>query len=410
MDDKAPRDSGRPIRLGGRAVHEVLLTDVPALAAATVAGLAPGLTTHENLPAEHLLSDTTAEAVTTIRAFAEALRTGVLPEPEDLAALATSAGLRAEEGVPLADILASYHLGCQTALDVLAQGLRPDDLADYQGVTAFLVAFLARVSAAVSDGYLRAYHAALGEARSAEQAMLDALLEGREGSAVAVRLGLPLEDSYVVIAMVVGTHPDERTAGVDATVAGRRKATRLRAELHRLVPGALAAVTPERATVLLPAQPGGAVAGPPLTVVVEELSRVAGVTVLAAAGVAAPADVPAAADLVTELLVVAQRAGRRSGVVGLDDLLVEFQLSRPSAATPRLARLLGPLEDHPDKLVTLRAFFAHDLNRRRTAAHLHVHPNTVDYRLRGVAALVGLDPTKPADALRLLAALSAHAD
>jgi sugar diacid utilization regulator len=43
----------------------------------------------------------------------------------------------------------------------------------------------------------------------------------------------------------------------------------------------------------------------------------------------------------------------------------------------------------------LELYLAEDLNRRRTATAPHLHPSTVDYRLRRVVALTGLDPARP---------------
>ncbi|MGW7416296.1 helix-turn-helix domain-containing protein, partial [Streptomyces sp. NPDC054863] len=39
---------------------------------------------------------------------------------------------------------------------------------------------------------------------------------------------------------------------------------------------------------------------------------------------------------------------------------------------------------------------------------LHIHPNTVDYRLRKIAELTGADPLKTADVALLGAALAAR--
>ncbi|WP_199238099.1 helix-turn-helix domain-containing protein [Kribbella steppae] len=44
---------------------------------------------------------------------------------------------------------------------------------------------------------------------------------------------------------------------------------------------------------------------------------------------------------------------------------------------------------------------------RQTAADLHVHANTVDYRLRQVGWLTGLDPVRDDQLPRLVAALVA---
>jgi DNA-binding PucR family transcriptional regulator len=41
---------------------------------------------------------------------------------------------------------------------------------------------------------------------------------------------------------------------------------------------------------------------------------------------------------------------------------------------------------------TIRAFATADLNVARAAGQMHVHPNTVRYRLRQIAAKSGYDP------------------
>jgi hypothetical protein len=77
-------------------------------------------------------------------------------------------------------------------------------------------------------------------------------------------------------------------------------------------------------------------------------------------------------------------------------------------ATTRLAALLDPLADNPDLLPTLELYRAEDLNRRRTATAPHLHPSTVDYRLRRVVALTGLDPARPQDLRHIGAAMAAR--
>ncbi|WP_425555937.1 PucR family transcriptional regulator [Kitasatospora nipponensis] len=105
---------------------------------------------------------------------------------------------------------------------------------------------------------------------------------------------------------------------------------------------------------------------------------------------------------------MARSAGRGPGLYLLDDVLLEYQLSRPSPARDRLAALLAPLARRPELLDTLRTFLACGLDRRQAAARLQVHPNTVDYRLRRATELTGLDAARGADQLTLRAALAAR--
>jgi len=94
-------------------------------------------------------------------------------------------------------------------------------------------------------------------------------------------------------------------------------------------------------------------------------------------------------------------------VDGVTALLLEYQLSQPSEARDRLAGLLDPLDDYPELLETLLVYLSMG-GRRPTASKLHLHPNTVDYRLRRVQALTGLDATAAADVSMLEAAITAR--
>jgi len=103
-----------------------------------------------------------------------------------------------------------------------------------------------------------------------------------------------------------------------------------------------------------------------------------------------------------------QRTVRPPGLYRLSDVLLDYQLSRPGEALTALARILRPLEAKPELLQTLETYLREDLDRRLTAAALHVHPNTVDYRIRRITQLIGLSPARAADLPRINAALVAR--
>jgi carbohydrate diacid regulator len=67
-----------------------------------------------------------------------------------------------------------------------------------------------------------------------------------------------------------------------------------------------------------------------------------------------------------------------------------------------LARyLLSPLDHEPELLTTLDTFFAHDCCPSLTAEQLHIHRNTLGYRLDKIASLIGLDPRTFDDAVQI---------
>lgn len=103
-----------------------------------------------------------------------------------------------------------------------------------------------------------------------------------------------------------------------------------------------------------------------------------------------PAEIAAAADEARELALLALRLGRAPGAYRLSDLLLEYQITRPGRARDLLAATVQPLAAHPHLQQALSAYLQHEHGRQLAAKSLHVHPNTLDYRLRRVAELTGL--------------------
>ncbi|MGS2808569.1 PucR family transcriptional regulator [Nocardia sp. MW-W600-9] len=92
------------------------------------------------------------------------------------------------------------------------------------------------------------------------------------------------------------------------------------------------------------------------------------------------------------------------GAYTLDDLALDYQLTRPSPARSRLASILAPLRGHRHLMETLRAYLLFGTDRKRIAESLTLHPNSVSYRLRRIAEITGLNPGEPADSRKLAAA------
>jgi hypothetical protein len=129
----------------------------------------------------------------------------------------------------------------------------------------------------------------------------------------------------------------------------------------------------------------------------------------AAAEVAETADeVPSAAAAARRLLAAAQLVGLPPGLVGRRDLVLEATLAAQPQGLRDLAAVLGPIEDDERLLETLTAFFAHDLDRTRTAAALFLSRGGLALRLDRIAQLTGLDPRSTRGVQVLGAALSAR--
>ncbi|MDT0306399.1 helix-turn-helix domain-containing protein [Streptomyces sp. DSM 44917] len=400
--------------VGGVALHQTLITELPRLTAELTRHLARTLPDYARLPAEQLHGDVQAAVRSTLRMLAEILRTGRPPSEEHLEFVRSSAARRAEEGLPLDAVINAYHVGAAACLDSLTREAGGEDLRDVVALQRAMFHHLGQITAAVAAGYLDERSAEHSEYHAARDSLLSALLEGGDPSPHAARAGISLPAAYVALALTVSPHPDEQRPHTDPAIAARRKLRRLRAELDRRVGrGALLRLTADQGLALVPVphereDPEDPDGWPRLTGLVAGLADACGAPIVAGAQPCAPPGVPAAARLAHELRDLALIAGRPPGVYRLADLFLEHQLSRPGPAQNHLAALLAPVAQREDLLATLRAFLGSGLNRRRTATLLGVHPNTVDYRLGRVCALTGQDTSAGTGLLVLRAAVLAH--
>jgi hypothetical protein len=363
------------------------------------------------LPREQLEGEIAAITARNLRVFFTMLRTDEPIGDDDLVEIRSSAARRAQERVPLDAVLAAYHIGGRIGWEALVEGAEADEREALVVAAGRVLAFVQQVTGAVAAAYLEERQSIYGEERDALRAVASALLAGEPADKLAARVGLTVATAYVVLEVSIAEHPDEAERGVGGAVAARRKLRRVQGRLERwagqpviglLEPGGgpvLIATTPEDSAKV--------VAG--LADLVAELTEAAGAPVSVGVAVAASLDgLAAASRQAGDVLMLATALQRGPGAYTLADVLLEYQLSRPSDALPALATLLEPLERNPDLVLTLETYLEHDLDRRGTAAALHVHPNTLDYRLRRVVDLTGLDPATSRGLQLVGAALAAR--
>ncbi|WP_215451949.1 CdaR family transcriptional regulator [Streptomyces sp. ATCC 21386] len=87
-----------------------------------------------------------------------------------------------------------------------------------------------------------------------------------------------------------------------------------------------------------------------------------------------------------------RRASARLRPHTLADLFVELSVADVPFVDAWLRTLSDRLATGPDLLVTLDMYYRNDMNRGATATALNVHTRTLDYRLRRVRELTGMDP------------------
>ncbi|AOR30884.1 hypothetical protein BFF78_07305 [Streptomyces fodineus] len=303
------------------------------------------------------------------------------------AVLRERAAQRAEEGLPLVQLLRGYHVGAEVLLDALSESARPGEEAALQSLTRMQLTALQATVENITEAYL----ACLADQQGAARQLARALIRGDEPEEVAARYGLSLESGYLVLSVRA---PEPRTP-----LAARRLLRRTLARLAPLAQGRVLSLPDERGgCLLLPSRTAlDAVAG-------RLSSRVPTAPIVGAATADTPEEVPAAAERARRIAAVADKPG----LYRLRDVLLDYHLSGAADSATELGALLEPLDRRPGLTATVAAFLDCDFDRRRTAQALDVHPNTVDNRLARVTELTGIDPHTARGVQLFGAALALH--
>ncbi len=312
----------------------------------------------------------------------------------ELGELAIIAAGLAGEGVPIDLVLHGFHEGIRLVVGQM--------FVQYQDCTRETVIDGFQIAMTISDQLcMTVAHAYIGEhggARfgpDAERTLTSALLAGQWTPAMARKCGITIAAAYSVLAIAIRANPD---AGI-----ALHYLRRLRKALNRHSDGqGLARLSADGGTVLIPTE---AVAEHELDALVAALAEAAQVEIVAAVVSAPTADITSAAKTAHEILEVVERLACAPGLYRFGELALEYQLSRPGPGLSRLGDLLAPLEQYPELRKTLRVHIANNLNRAQTARILNIHANTVDYRLRRITRLTGLNPARASDLWQLRSAM-----
>ncbi|MEU6167424.1 PucR family transcriptional regulator [Streptomyces tanashiensis] len=328
------------------------------------------------------------------------LRSALAPdarEAGDMRLFRERAAQRAEEGMPLHLLLRSHSLGAHMLWRALREAALPGEEAALVELADLLFASQPGIVGAVAETYLDERSALETERRAQRRSLLRGLLDGTLPPARLAAALFGLDGPCLVLAVGAVAPPDE------GEVAARRRLRRVQTALDHSfgaeVPALIDTGTePGRALV-----PGAA---EPPEDLAERLSRAAGTTLrVAVVPAGGPEEVPEASRTAGEVLRVAAGCGLAPGLHRLDDVLLEYHLSRPGESGRRIAALLDPVAGRPELLETLRVHLAHGQDRRATAAALGLHPNTVDNRLARTAERTGIDLATPRGTATALAAL-----
>ncbi len=354
---------------------------------------------HEQVPVYAALDDSRLPEVRAIAAWGlERLlhlwvTDGAL-EPSDLRRFRGIAAARAADGRPVQAVLRAYRVAATVLTDEIAARAPRLAAADAFALTRMLLTALDTLSEEMTTAYAATDEDLAADRDRALRLLLDDLIAGRHASVGALsdrsaRLGVQLPDPYcLLVAEPVGAErPDmalDAATGLlealavpgdevvsSATVRGSRAVL--------LLPGAVAA----RAGAVLGARSwrGCAITG-------ESLDRVAVAHRLAA-------------DALDTAPAHAHRPGRV--LTDADAHVLALLGGHPAAAPDQVARLvLGPLTD-PGQRHLMEALTAYiDAGSASAAARvLHLHAQSLRYRLRRIHALTSRDPRDPWQRLTL---------
>lgn len=294
-----------------------------------------------------------------------ALREGRVPPVDTLDGAEQTARERYESGVPVEEIVRGFRISIALIHE------RFVDLAMSLGLPVQTTVTGSRVLWAVGDAFttriITAYHAL-----EVDTALRDA--QRRAGALRALLAGEPVDDPILGV-----IDPQRPYAVVRGEAPAGAEAERLR---HRLE---TTGGSPEARAIVL--RDGGSCLGV-VTTRPEEVDVPVGLGPFVL-----PIDLPRSDRTAREALRLAQRLGRR-GVQSIDDLGWRLAAaSRPDIWQSYADRFLQPVRAEgvfgEEILAAVRAWLVHGQSIPRAAEALHVHVNTVRYRLRRFEELTG---------------------
>jgi hypothetical protein len=320
-----------------------------------------------------------------LEVFRSTTLAGREPAEVELEPFRASARARAGEGMPLEDLLHAYRLGGRLGWKAIVDAALPGERDGLLVGAERLMGYIDIVSATVAQAYLDARQHVVSEEERRLRTLLRALCE-EDGplraatSSLASRVGVPVAERYQSFALTI---PGE------GAIRHGQMAADLRSQ------SILALTEGDRVSGLL-AEGQELRAHPGMLLAVDALAPRGALTALL--------------ERVRLVIDLGRRLGR-TGHLTADDIALEMLLAgSPETADSLVSRVIGPLREASGLRAaleeTLRTFIAGQTDRRSTAGELHIHPNTLDYRLRRVEELTHLRLADPRDMTIIVLALS----
>ncbi|MEV0031215.1 helix-turn-helix domain-containing protein [Nocardia sp. NPDC050793] len=362
----------------------------------------------EGLPDGHFTDEVIPAIVAGAALFLEALDEGRACTPEEVAELMVPVVQRhAEDRIPLRVLILALFGSVRRLWAEAGSLAEPDDLPDLLAFSDLLLDLLANVAVSITETHSDVEQSIYGSEREARRLLCAALLRGVETAELAARADITLADRYDILAIQVVPF-NQAGPMVDAVVARRR--IRLVQQALDALAGTTALNTFDGTTgiALLPTAAAPSADAPYTELGAALATRLGDSVVVIDAGSVPRSELAAAASEAAELNDLAGALDLPTGTYVLDDLMLEYQLTRPGRSRDRLAQRIVPLEPYPHLLEALVAHIRHGSDRKAAAAEVHLHPNSFSYRLRRIATLTGFDPSDPGESRLLSAALMVY--
>jgi hypothetical protein len=356
---------------------EATLADRDLIVATMTSEILRTLPSYRRVPAEQLA---TAFAFELERVLQAARAHGEDVADDELAGLAAIGEARARQRVPAGDMLLAWRIGVQVVLSHSRQiaerlGVGPAEILEFvQSLLAWSDRAMAITAGAHRRAELDVTITELEERRQVVRGALLGTLAPEDLRVRAERSGLDPTREYVAISSPL---PEDGTTTALERRLGFHDAVRPRRGLSAILDGSFVGLLREPPAADADVTVG---VGPP-----RPLSRL------------------------NESFTLAARAARTATAYGLggvrsfDSLGALPAVMDDTQTGDALARrYLDPLgSSAPEILETVRAYFDHQANVEQAAEALHVHPNTVRYRLKRLEELSGARLRDPLTALEV---------
>jgi plasmid maintenance system antidote protein VapI len=323
-----------------------------------------------------------------VDAFLEVVRSGNVPRGLTANFVIQFAERAAQEGFELEVVLRGYRTNARTLTHWVGEVGSAGTLEGLRAalaVTRMVMEYTDSVSGILAESFLHESQRLLAEAGSVQRDLLEDLLAERAGATGGLEARVRaagLEPTAPLQLAVVTAADLTRAAEAVGHQLQMSRVRGLRVVRHDELVVIAAATTPLRQMFIRASEREPLAAGISLTV--------------------------ASLDQFPRAHMEARRAlalAPAGGVLRLADLsLFDYLLAGADDTAPRLGpdgldRLDAPLRE------TLLAYAGCDLNVGAAARRLHLHPNTVHYRLRRIERLTGCDVRRLGDVIDLVAAL-----